>query len=372
MEGAKRSRDDLPAAEGQKESPASDKDNNNNNNNDKALVLKKPKTDMSIVAKDNNSQALSTTVARTSNLLAPIMLLTGHKAEVFSCKFSPDGKHLASGSFDKQIYLWNVYGECENFMVLKGHQNAVLEVQWSADGGNVFSASSDKTMAAWDVETGQRVKKCSGHSSFVNSVCPTRRGPLFVATGSDDATVKFWDMRVRGAQETFNNRYAVTSVCFSAENNQIFAGGIDNTIKVWDLRKNDVHMYLEGHEDTVTGIKLSPDGSYLLSNAMDNTVRIWDIKPFVTTHRNIKIFQGIQHNFERTLLRCSWSPDGSKISAGSADRLVYIWETSSRRILYKLPGHRGSVNEVDFHPKEPIIASCSSDQTIYLGEIKPN
>jgi len=130
-------------------------------------------------------------------------------------------------------------------------------------------------------------------------------------------------------------------------------------------------MKLEGHEDTVTGIRLSPDGSYLLTNAMDNTVRIWDVRPFVKGHRNIKIFQGIQHNYEKTLLRCAWSPDGSKISAGSADRFVYIWDTASRRILYKLPGHRGSVNEVDFHPKEPIVASCSNDQTIYLGEIKP-
>jgi len=239
------------------------------------------------------------------------------------------------------------------------------------DGSHIFSASADKTMSAWDVEMGQRAKKCAGHTSFVNSCCPARRGPPLVATGSDDGTVKLWDMRVKSAQKTFNNRYAVTAVCFSAQNDQIFAGGIDNAIKVWDLRKSDVHMYLEGHEDSITGVKLSPDGSYLLSNSMDNTVRIWDIKPYVTGPRNIKIFQGIQHNFEKTLLRCSWSPDGSKISAGSADRFVCIWDQATRRILYKLPGHRGSVNEVDFHPTEPIIASCSSDQAIYLGEIKP-
>lgn len=35
-------------------------------------------------------------------------------------------------------------------------------------------------------------------------------------------------------------------------------------------------------------------------------------------------------------------------------RFVYIWDTTSRRILYKLPGHAGSVNEVVFHPEEPI------------------
>lgn len=36
---------------------------------------------------------------------------------------------------------------------------------------------------------------------------------------------------------------------------------------------------------------------------------------------------------------------------------------------YKLPGHAGSVNDCAFHPKQPIIASASSDSTLYLGEL---
>ena len=56
----------------------------------------------------------------------------------------------------------------------------------------------------------------------------------------------------------------------------------------------------------------------------------------------------------QNLLHCAWSPDGAMVAAGSADRFVYIWDTTSRRILYKLPGHLGSVNDVDFHKDEPI------------------
>lgn len=48
------------------------------------------------------------------------MLLTGHAGEVFGVKFSPDGSVLASCSHDKHLFLWNVYGECDNYMVLKG------------------------------------------------------------------------------------------------------------------------------------------------------------------------------------------------------------------------------------------------------------
>lgn len=111
---------------------------------------------------------------------------------------------------------------------------------------------------------------------------------------------------------------------------------------------------MRGHTDTITGLSLSPDGSYVLSNAMDNSLRIWDVRPFAPYERCVKIFSGHQHNFENNLLRCAWSKDGSKVSAGSSDRFHYIWDTTSRRILYKLPGHNGSVNDIDFHPKEPI------------------
>ena len=49
---------------------------------------------------------------------------------------------------------------------------------------------------------------------------------------------------------------------------------------------------------------------------------------------------------------------------------THIPQVASKRILYKLPGHSGSVNEVDFHPTQPIIGSCANDKSIYLGEIR--
>jgi len=54
----------------------------------------------------------------------------------------------------------------------------------------LFSASTDKTSAVWDCEVGERVKKLKGHTSFVNTCCPSRRGVQHLATGSDDGTIK--------------------------------------------------------------------------------------------------------------------------------------------------------------------------------------
>lgn len=336
------------------------------NGRDSSLVLREQRSD--IIPSSRNDA-----IPRTSSLESPIMLLAGHKAEVFTCKFSPNGKTLASGSFDKEIFLWNVQGDIGNYLVLRGHSGAVLELHWSGDGTQIISCSVDKTLHVWDAETGRRVKKLREHGGLVNSCCPARRGPTLVS-GSDDTTARVWDTRVRGSVGILRHKYAVTSVAVgdsSANPYQVITGGLDNDIRVWDTRKEDTVLFsLRGHTDTITGLRLSPDGSYVLSNAMDNSVRIWDIRPYAPFQRCVKVLTGAQHNYEKNLLRCSWSPDGSKVSAGSADRFVYVWDTTTRMILYKLPGHSGSVNEVDFHPNEPIIASCSSDKTIYLGEIQ--
>jgi len=332
---------------------------------------KRNRNELSVIgSREKAVISASNQIPRTSGLFAPIMLLEGHQGEVFSSKFHPEGQHLASAGFDRQIFLWTVYGECENVSVMTGHTGSIMELQFSPDGSNLFTCSTDNTLAIWDVPTSQRIKKLKGHTGFVNSVQGNRRGPQMLISGSDDSTIKIWDTRKRNVVSSLNNNYQVLAVTFNDTAEQIITGGIDNDIKVWDTRKNEIVHRLRGHTDSITGLSLSPDGSYVLSNSMDNTMRIWDIRPFAPVERCVKVFVGHQHNFEKNLLRCAWSPDGSKVTAGSGDRFVYIWDTTTRRILYKLPGHNGSVNDIGFHPKEPIVLSASSDKQLYLGEIE--
>lgn len=335
-----------------------------NGNNALALVVKKQKTD------ESSGKELLAGPPRTSSLAAPTLLLTGHEAEIHTVKFDPTGKYLASGSFDKRILLWDTFGDSANFGVLQGHKNAVVDLQWSDDSRHIYSASADASASMWDVSELRRVRRYTEHQSFVNS-CSLSRTSQLLLSGSDDKTAKIWDSRTKKSTHTFEHKYQVTAVCWSQDGEQIFTGSIDNKIRVWDVRKNLVTLKLTSHRDTVTGLKLSPDGSYLLSNSMDNTLQISDVRPFVSGNRCVKVFSPVVHGVDQNLLKCSWSPDGSKISAGSADRFVTIWDTASRQILYKLPGHTGTVNEVDFHPFEPIIVSASADKKLYLGEIEP-
>jgi Prp8 binding protein len=274
--------------------------------------------------------------------------------------------------------LWNTFGDCKNFGQLKGHKNAILEIDWYED--ILYSAGADKKAIVWDTQTGECIKRYSAHSLVVNSINSTKTSTLFV-TGSDDKTAKIWDTRSSSTVSCFDCTYPVTSVCFSKGGEHVFTGGkiinksqgIDNEIKVWDIKKQKILRTLPGHKDTVTGLSISPDGNFLLSNSMDNTLRMWDVRPMVKGDRCKNMFYGFQQNIDKNLLRCSWSPDNDKVTCGSSDSPtnVFIWSTDSEenKILYKLPGHLSTVNEVVFHPFEPIVLSCSSDKTLYLGEL---
>ena len=136
-------------------------------------------------------------------------------------------------------------------------------------------------------------------------------------------------------------------------------------------------MYsLTGHTDTPTSLALSPNGSYLLSPSFSSRTIIHDVRPFSPSPTRIhRVLQGAPAGFENTLSRAAWSRDdgGRRVAVGGADRMVCIWDVESAKVLYKvrirslhrsykglmcgsfqLPGHKGTVTSVDFHPKEPI------------------
>lgn len=310
-------------------------------------------------------------VQRTSSLDAPTMLLTGHAGEVFSCAFSPDGSTLASAGHDKQVLLWRASGDCDNYAAIRGHKNAILRVAWAAGGERVVTASADRSARAFDAATGAQVKRMADGGAIVNDVAATITGPPLILTGGDDGTPRVWDARVRRAVASLAGvRRPTLAVALVPTGDAAFAGGVDNVVRGWDLRKPEVPtLALRGHADTVTGLAVHPEGTHLLSNAMDNTLREWDVRPFAPADRCTRVLVGGAHSFEKNLLRVAYSPDGTRIAAGSADRCVHIWSAKTGAPEYRLPGHGGSVNEVALHPAEPIVASASSDGMLYMGEL---
>ncbi|KAI1001095.1 U5 small nuclear ribonucleoprotein [Podosphaera aphanis] len=340
------------------------------------MVLKGPLTigNSRALASTNGSASNGTliqTVPRTTNLLAPVVQLSGHTGEVFCTKFDPTGNLIASGSMDRTILLWRTFGNCENYGLLTGHKGAILDLNWSRDSRVLFSASADLHLASWDLESGTRIRRHVGHEEVINSMDISKRGEEILISGSDDGCIGIWDSRKKTAVAFIETEFPITAVCIAEAGNEIFSGGIDNDIKVWDMRRREMVYSMLGHTDTICSLRASPDSQMLLSNSMDSTARIWDIRPFAPTERHIRTFDGAPAGIEKKLIKASWSSSGKRIATGAGDGTVVIWNSTTGKLQYKLPGHKGSVNCAELTPgPDPIVVSGSSDRTLLLGELK--
>jgi Prp8 binding protein len=84
-------------------------------------------------------------------------------------------------------------------------------------------------------------------------------------------------------------------------------------------------------------------------------LRLWDIRPFSTIpNRQLGTYNGAPHTSDKSLIKPCFSADGKYIASGAGDRTVVIWDRDSAEILYKLPGHKGTVTQVAWNSKEPI------------------
>eukprot|EP01097_Dermamoeba_algensis_P010969 TRINITY_DN8338_c0_g1_i1.p1 TRINITY_DN8338_c0_g1~~TRINITY_DN8338_c0_g1_i1.p1 ORF type:complete len:371 (-),score=61.75 TRINITY_DN8338_c0_g1_i1:215-1327(-) len=120
----------------------------------------------------------------------PIARLTGHSQPVNLVSYSPDGRYIASASFDKSIKLWD--GVTGGFLAtFRGHVGSVYQVCWSADSRLLVSGSKDSTLKVWDLKTKKLFLDLPGHADEVYAVDWSPDG-MKVASGSKDRLVKIW------------------------------------------------------------------------------------------------------------------------------------------------------------------------------------
>ncbi|MDH3528628.1 MAG: caspase family protein [Acidobacteriota bacterium] len=124
-----------------------------------------------------------------------IRRFVGHQAQINSVAFSPDGRFVLTGSggndYDREkvedntARLWDA-GNGMEIRRFSGHKDAVNSVAFSPDGRHVLTGSEDRTARLWETETGKEVHRFEGHANPVKAVAFSPSDSSVIATGGGD------------------------------------------------------------------------------------------------------------------------------------------------------------------------------------------
>jgi mono/diheme cytochrome c family protein/sugar lactone lactonase YvrE len=214
-----------------------------------------------------------------------LRLLAGHTGNVNSLAFSGNGAQLFAvagqpGLFG-EIHQWSL-PEGALVRSFKGHKDAIYSVALSPDGKILATGSYDQKIKLWNAESGEEIRTLSGHNGCVYDLAFRPDGKI-LASASADRAVKLWDVASGERRDTLSQPLKeVYCVAFSPDGKRLYAGGADNRIRVWEISESaaeTTNPILESrfaHEGTVLNLILSADGKTLASAADDSTVKLRD------------------------------------------------------------------------------------------------
>ncbi len=159
-------------------------------------------------------------------------VLAGHTDDIYSVRFSPDGKWLMSGGKDRTIQVWDVAAQ-RHIRMLAREEDSVYALDFSPDGSRIAVGVRNGDVKIIEVQSGRTI----------------------------------WRVRTHDA--------SVHGVDYHPSGNYVAAASFDGTISVYDAATGKQERVLRGHTKKVADVAFSPDGQHLASVASDTTVRIW-------------------------------------------------------------------------------------------------
>ena len=281
-----------------------------------------------------------------------------HPRLAIALAFCPRGTILATGCADSKLRLWDI--ETGNIIrVCEGHSAEVWAVSFSPDGKWIVSGSYDRTIRLWNTATGESIREPQAHGDTVAGVAFSPDGKL-LASACYDGAVRLWDVAnwqeiqvCRGHSNPFE------TVAFSRDR-KIIASASGNDLALFDTASGQEIRACKGHTKAIRAAAFSEDGKSVAAGSGDGTVRVWD----AATGQQLATFEG----HSSSISSVAFSPDGNMLAAGSTEDTARLWNTQTGEQLAVCEGHSDSVSAVAFRPDGKVLASGSADKTVRLWD----
>jgi len=173
--------------------------------------------------------------------------------QVNSVAINSDGRLVAAASGDK-VGIWGTRTG-KLLETLRGHKNHVRSVVFTPDGRGLVSGSYDKTLKYWDVS---RLANAGASKGVVGKGVSIRE--------SNGACT----------MDLIGHKNYALSASISHDGQWVVGGSSDGTVQIWDAKSGIVQLMLKGHKDEVWSVDFSPTENLLATGSKDHRVRIWD------------------------------------------------------------------------------------------------